>query len=223
MRIFNRLQSTPRMPRHFWIIISFAFFGTSAEAQYCAKVKSDMEESAFDAPTMVNCILELETKIGALKLGMATNATSIDNQRTVAESSEARLEEKLESKIQEKVLEAVSTEIKKSNLFDSQAGIFSINRRSYPDLLDNTTCLSGNRGHRGAKNVTVSFPRPFKTAPTVSLGLASIDHYKEANLRILARASNITKNSFDVSMTTYCDTRISSASIYWLAIGKPES
>ena len=67
-----------------------------------------------------------------------------------------------------------------------------------------------------ARNIT--FGKPFSAPPRLPLGLNLLDLGKDANVRVTARAENITKEGFKISLNTWGDTVLYSAGASWLEL-----
>lgn len=68
--------------------------------------------------------------------------------------------------------------------------------------------------------VPILFDNPMKCNPHVFLSISSIDSSQAHNLRYKLLSEDVSKNGFTAVFKTWSDTRISSASISWLAFGQ---
>lgn len=66
------------------------------------------------------------------------------------------------------------------------------------------------------KNIT--FAKPFVAPPRLPHGLNSLDIDKNANIRVVAKAENITKEGFKASLDAWGDTKLYSAGYSWLEL-----
>jgi hypothetical protein len=73
-------------------------------------------------------------------------------------------------------------------------------------------------------SVDITFTKPFKQAPAVTLGLSSIDVATNQNLRIWLHAKNVTAAGFMIEFSTWYDTHITQGAVFWQEIGptKPD-
>ncbi|RMC31646.1 hypothetical protein C9E81_20375 [Paracoccus alkanivorans] len=65
----------------------------------------------------------------------------------------------------------------------------------------------------------ITFQRPFRSPPTVTLGLTGIDSAHDQNLRVWLEAKNVSETGFTIECNTWSDTRIARVAIFWSAIG----
>ncbi|KAG0641498.1 hypothetical protein HOY80DRAFT_721594 [Tuber brumale] len=64
----------------------------------------------------------------------------------------------------------------------------------------------------------ITFAKPFVAPPRLPLGLNSLDISKDANIRVVATATDTTKESFKASISTWGDTILYSAGASWLEV-----
>jgi hypothetical protein len=67
----------------------------------------------------------------------------------------------------------------------------------------------------------ITFSKPYKQPPGVSVALSYLDAIKDANLRIKASTKSITVGGFEVVFETWTDTHIWGAGVSWIAYGEP--
>lgn len=91
-----------------------------------------------------------------------------------------------------------------------QDGSWSVNQSVSGFALDK------NDGKR-AITIEVRFENPFIKKPKVMLSVTQLDADKEANLRYNAEALSISRDGFTIKFRTWSDSKIFSASGYWLA------
>lgn len=65
----------------------------------------------------------------------------------------------------------------------------------------------------------VVFDPPFRSAPSVHVGLSLWDTDCRTNARIDVSAANVTPDGFDIVFRTWGDTRIARVRVSWIAIG----
>lgn len=104
--------------------------------------------------------------------------------------------------------------------FDVQAGILELNAVNTRSIKDQSQCLNGPGAARGDINGHFTFSRPFTVPPVVSVGLTQLDAANNANLRIALAVSGITKQGFNYTFNTWCNTAIFSAVANWMAVAK---
>ncbi|KAG0641499.1 hypothetical protein HOY80DRAFT_721599 [Tuber brumale] len=64
----------------------------------------------------------------------------------------------------------------------------------------------------------ITFAKPFVAPPRLPLGLNSLDIRNDTNIRVVATASEITKESFKARISTWGDTTLYSAGASWLEV-----
>ncbi|KAG0641496.1 hypothetical protein HOY80DRAFT_1111993 [Tuber brumale] len=64
----------------------------------------------------------------------------------------------------------------------------------------------------------ITFAKPFVAPPRLPLGFNYLDISKDANIRVVATASEITKESFKANISTWGDTTLYSAGASWLEV-----
>ncbi len=72
-----------------------------------------------------------------------------------------------------------------------------------------------------AVRVEIVFDDAFKEPPSITLGLTGIDSSHDQNLRFALNAIDVTATGFTIEFTTWGDTHIARASVFWQAIGRP--
>lgn len=65
----------------------------------------------------------------------------------------------------------------------------------------------------------VSFERRFGDVPLVHLGLTGLDASGEDAMRLTVRAGNISREGFDLVLTTWLHSRLWRVDVSWLALG----
>jgi hypothetical protein len=65
----------------------------------------------------------------------------------------------------------------------------------------------------------VDFERAFNDVPLVHLGLAGFDISNQDSGRIASRAENVSREGFEIVLTTWLHTRLWRVDVNWLAIG----
>jgi len=81
--------------------------------------------------------------------------------------------------------------------------------------------LSSNNGKKREKIYKVKFDYPFRNTPSVNLGLSMIDaNTNEDYLRFYSKTQNISKDGFDIIISTQHKTAIYEFRIEWLAYTK---
>lgn len=68
--------------------------------------------------------------------------------------------------------------------------------------------------------VPIFFEKPLERKPHVFLSINSLDSSQAHNLRYKILAEDVSKNGFTAAFKTWSDTRISSASISWVAFSQ---
>jgi len=68
----------------------------------------------------------------------------------------------------------------------------------------------------------VTFPEPFRSVPTVTVGMSLLDSDKDANLRAHVLAENVARRGFEIVFRTWNDSRIARICVDWMAIGEVE-
>ncbi|KAG0125886.1 hypothetical protein HOY82DRAFT_629744 [Tuber indicum] len=69
-----------------------------------------------------------------------------------------------------------------------------------------------------ATSKVITFKKPFVAPPRLPLGFNSLDISKDANIRVVAAATDITKESFKASISTWYDSTLYSAGASWLEV-----
>ncbi len=77
----------------------------------------------------------------------------------------------------------------------------------------------------GARKVStiIKFGRKFRGDPVVHISIAALHHKNNHDLRHTTVVTNITNEDFEVTTSTWSDTKIALLSINWMAIGKDTS
>ncbi|PKG81313.1 hypothetical protein CXF85_17705 [Colwellia sp. 75C3] len=101
------------------------------------------------------------------------------------------------------------------SLMQVQSGDVSLSTQLFPELMQSSQC----NGKKGIVEKTIKFDSPFLSVPHVLASFQTLDFANGPDHRLKARVSNITTSSFVLSFHTWCDTRLSQASLSWLAIG----
>ena len=83
---------------------------------------------------------------------------------------------------------------------------------------DPSSCpdLEKGSGYRNDLNY-IEFKSPFTSEPKVIVGLSMINGSKNGNLRISAKAKEITCKGFALEVSTWMDTHIFGYEVSWLA------
>lgn len=100
-----------------------------------------------------------------------------------------------------------------------QSGTINMKAQGTRPLNDNSRCPNGPDSSRGIMNGHQSFPEPFSKKPEVILAIAYAD--VSGGFRLSTHVTNITKEGFDYTFVTWCDTIITSAYATWLAVSVP--
>jgi hypothetical protein len=79
--------------------------------------------------------------------------------------------------------------------------------------------LREGEGTRSFSHV-VAFEHAFSAAPVVHLGIVGADTSKEHNLRLRARAENVTSSGFTLVVETWLHSQVFGVEVSWLAIGQ---
>ncbi|NQY86757.1 MAG: hypothetical protein HRT51_03250 [Colwellia sp.] len=101
------------------------------------------------------------------------------------------------------------------NLMQVQSGDVSLSTQQFPELMQSKQC----NGKKGIVENIIKFDSPFLSIPHVLASFQTLDFANGPDHRLKAAVSNITTSSFVLSFHTWCDTRMSQASLSWLAIG----
>jgi len=101
------------------------------------------------------------------------------------------------------------------NLMQVQSGAVSLSTQQFPELMQSKQC----NGKKGLVENIIKFDSPFLSVPHVLASFQTLDFANGPDHRLKAKVSNITTSSFVLSFHTWCDTRISQASLSWLAVG----
>lgn len=109
----------------------------------------------------------------------------------------------------------VNTVRNDNGLMQVQSGYVSLSSQKFPELTQSKQC----NGKKGIIENTIKFDSPFLSTPHVLASFQTLDFANGPDHRLKASVTNITKNSFVISFYTWCDTRLSQASLSWLAIG----
>ena len=64
----------------------------------------------------------------------------------------------------------------------------------------------------------IIFGKPFVAPPRLPLGLSELDIGRQANIRVIAKAENITKEGFTASLNTWGDSILYSAGASWFEL-----
>ncbi|MEG3663263.1 H-type lectin domain-containing protein [Celeribacter halophilus] len=86
---------------------------------------------------------------------------------------------------------------------------------------DNLPMWSGEGDRLVSANIT--FTKPFKEPPAVTLGVSGIDAERDHNLRFWIHARNVTEKGFTIEFSTWYDTHIARAGVSWQAFGPANS
>jgi len=101
------------------------------------------------------------------------------------------------------------------NLMQVQSGYVSLTIQQFPELMQSKQC----NGKKGIVESIINFDSPFLSVPHVLASFQTLDFANGPDHRLKAKVSNITTSSFVLSFHTWCDTRLSQASLSWLAVG----
>ncbi len=100
-------------------------------------------------------------------------------------------------------------------LMQLQSGDISLSSQLQPELAQSEQC----NGKKGIIEEVITFDSPFISTPHIITSFQTLDFANGPDHRLKTRIENITKESFTVSFHTWCDTRMSQASLRWLAVG----
>lgn len=122
----------------------------------------------------------------------------------------------LKIKKNQKTIEDI-TNFSKDNIskMHIETGTLVLSKNSQPYLSSPDGC----EANRGLVKEKVLFNRPFVTVPEILTSFYLLDFANGTDHRLKLEISNITNTSFNISYTTWCDTRISQSKAKWLAIG----
>lgn len=100
-----------------------------------------------------------------------------------------------------------------------QSGTIRLDRGD--DIYDNSRgCPDDESAWRGHVDRRVEFPEPFASVPEVMAAISGVDHYVDTNLRLVLRVDSIDIEGFSYRFGTWCDTRLASAEMRWMAVAK---
>lgn len=100
-----------------------------------------------------------------------------------------------------------------------QSGTISIDASD--GIGDNSRgCPQDDSAWRGHVDHRVEFPQPFESVPEVMAAISSVDHYVDRNLRLYLDVNSIDTEGFNYRFVTWCDTRLASAEMRWMAVAK---
>jgi hypothetical protein len=97
-----------------------------------------------------------------------------------------------------------------------QSGRFSV---CVEDVDDRWPLLEG-KGDRCFPGAPIRFKEPFASPPDIHLGITEFDILEDSNTRLKVFASEITNRGFVIHVKTWCDTKVWSVEVDWLAYGK---
>ena len=67
----------------------------------------------------------------------------------------------------------------------------------------------------------VEFPSgTFASKPAVIAAISTLDASNAANVRISATVTNVSKDHFDLQISTWADTKIAGVTVSWIAVGQ---
>ncbi|GEM_PF-372008 len=92
-----------------------------------------------------------------------------------------------------------------------QVGSFSLSQS------DEGYSLHKGSGERVA-SIEVTFPKSFNAKPEVVLCLSGIDGEKQTNLRIVLKASSVSRDGFTIQAKTWADSKVYSVNGSWIAV-----
>lgn len=98
---------------------------------------------------------------------------------------------------------------------DVQTGALVIDSNAFPALANPDGC----QANRGIISRTITFERPFNSAPSVLPVFTQLDFNHDADSRLRIEVRDISPTGFTVDFATWCDTRISQAKASWIAVG----
>lgn len=100
-----------------------------------------------------------------------------------------------------------------------QSGTIQIN--SGDGIEDNSRgCPEGESAWRGHVDRRLDFPEPFISVPEVVAAISAVDHHVDNNLRLALRVNSIDTKGFSYDFFTWCNTRLASADMRWMAVAK---
>ena len=73
---------------------------------------------------------------------------------------------------------------------------------------------------RGHSDRRVDFPRPFESIPEVMVSISRVDYIMGQNLRLHLEVNSIDTTGFNYDFVTWCDTRLRSADMRWMAVAE---
>jgi hypothetical protein len=180
-------------------IISSSVFVTQLTMLFVlpSKVENIVLDTISNSSTNIaNIMREQQQKIDHLLIDLKRKDVAINNQLSLINSlvNDVRSEE---------------------NLMQVQSGDVSLSTQQFPELMQSKQC----DGKKGLIESIIKFDSPFLSAPHVLASFQTLDFSNGPDHRLKARVSNITTTSFVLSFHTWCDTRLSQASLSWLAVG----
>jgi H-type lectin domain len=82
-------------------------------------------------------------------------------------------------------------------------------------FLDKQTTCEGKRFFQSK----VAFNSPFRDVPLVHVGITGFDISNHDSARLTAHVTNISRDGFDIVLSTWLATRLWRTDVTWLAIG----
>ena len=116
------------------------------------------------------------------------------------------------AKIVEKITELSEERIQ---LFRAESGIITLSDKEYPKINNPDGC----EGNRGIINKFVKFDRSFSRPPEVLSTFTLLDFGKGVDHRLKSEITDVTSTGFKIKFITWCDTRMSSSQLKWVALG----
>jgi hypothetical protein len=96
-----------------------------------------------------------------------------------------------------------------------ETGILKLSNNKQPYLSSPNGC----EANRGLVKEKILFNRLYTVPPEILTSFHLLDFADGTDHRLKLEVSDITNSSFNVTYTTWCDTRISQSKAKWLAIG----
>lgn len=146
-------------------------------------------------------------------------------QKQVELNKQIELSKQLNTNLQKSSIEYQNllsdlSEIKHAKLREQEKLIIQsddvyLTQKDFPKLSDPNGC----EANRGLIKSYIKFETPFLMVPEVFGAFTLVDFAKGNDHRLKLNINNVTKNGFEFTLSTWCDTKMSQAKAKWVAIG----
>lgn len=109
-----------------------------------------------------------------------------------------------------------------TTVVNSQSGVIAMKAVGTRPLTDTAQCPTDSTASRGELGGRVTFTKPFKNTPRISIGISQIDSGIPSNtgMRLSVGVVNADRNGFSYNFNTWCNTTISGATASWIAVSE---